>query len=69
MVMSELLQAVRSRGVPVSEHRVRFAMREGRIPTPRMDGAHRFCFTDEDVELATVYFRSKMKTEASALCK
>ena len=70
MIISELIQAVRSRGIAINETRIRFALREGRLQKPKMDASHRYVFTDSDVEAAADYFQSKMKNHAEiAVCR
>ncbi len=59
MVLSEFLAAVRQRGAKLTEAKLRFAIKMERIPRPRLDGAHRYDFTEADVETTAEYFGHK----------
>ncbi|MDB5388933.1 MAG: hypothetical protein JWM11_4579 [Planctomycetaceae bacterium] len=61
MLMSELLQAIRDSGISVTEGRVRFAIKSGKLPTPKMNAAHHFNFTPEDVDRAIRFFGIKQR--------
>lgn len=56
MGLAEYRQRLTQRGVDVTEAAIRFAMKNGRIPTPRVDPSRRFDFSENDVEKAVVYF-------------
>ena len=46
----DLLEELRRRGIRVTENRVRWALRSGKLPRPRRDGSQRFVYTEEDIE-------------------
>lgn len=50
MVMSEVLAALRERGLKVQEWHVRFAIKSGKVSRPTIDGSHRFVFGKSDVD-------------------
>ncbi len=59
MVLSEFLSAMRLQGASPSETQLRWAIKTGKLPRPRMDAAHRFDFTQADVDLAATFFRER----------
>ncbi len=57
---SELLRDLRQQGIEVSEARIRFAIKTGKVSRPRVDGSFRFDFTEENVaEIAALFARSQ----------
>ena len=46
----DLLEELSRRGIRVTENRVRWALRSGKLPRPRRDGSQRFVYTEEDIE-------------------
>lgn len=73
MVTSEYLQELRSKGIELTESALRHAIKSRRLAKPRLDGAHRFDFTQNDVDAAVELFKAKSggsnKQEASAVCQ
>ena len=59
MVTSEYLQALRDKGIEITDGALRHAIKSNRLPKPRLDGALRFDFTTADVEAAVVHFGAK----------
>ncbi len=68
MVLSEFLELVRQRDVKVTEAQIRFAIKNGRIPRPRLDGAHRFDFSSVDVDRAVEFFAAKSVIGEAVSC-
>lgn len=56
MCFSELLQDLRQHGIEVSEARIRFAMKTGKVSRPRVDGSLRFDFSEENVAEIVAHF-------------
>lgn len=59
MVLSELLQHLSRQGLKVSESRLRWALRQGNISRPEIDGSLRFRFSAENVAEIVAYFRAR----------
>ncbi len=59
MVLSEYLTAIRQHGVDPTETQVRWAMKTGKLPRPQLDGAHRFMFGQDDIDLAVAFFQGR----------
>jgi len=59
MVLSEFFQALRDRGLNITDTQYRFAVKSNRIPKPRLDASHRFDFTAEDVNKTVEYFANR----------
>jgi hypothetical protein len=66
VVMSEYLSAIRLQGVDPSETQVRWAMKTGKLPRPQLDGAHRFVFCQDDVDLAVAFFQGRAMVQEVA---
>ena len=56
MCFSELLRDLRQQGIEVSEARIRFAIKTGKVSRPRVDGSLRFDFSDENVAEIAAHF-------------
>lgn len=71
MLMSELIQAIRAKGISITETRVRWAIKNGRIPRPQQNAAHHFNFSPDDVDRAIRFFGIKQRAqeEAAAVCQ
>lgn len=64
---SELLRDLRQHGIDVSEARIRFAIKTGKVSRPRVDGSLRFVFSDENVaEIATHFADSRAAQSTGA---
>ena len=62
---SELLRDLRQHGIKVSEARIRFAIKTGKVSRPRVDGSLRFDFSDENVaEIVTHFATSEASNHA-----
>ena len=59
MVLSEFLLEVRTYGVSPSETQLRWAMKTGKLPRLRLDAAHRFDFSRDDVDRAVALFKAR----------
>ena len=54
--LSELLRELRQQGIEVSEARIRFAIKTGKVSRPRVDGSLRFDFSDDNAADIATYF-------------
>lgn len=59
VVLSEFLVQLSAQGVCPSETQLRWAMKTGKLPRPRIDSAHRFDFNCDDVDRAVALFKSR----------
>lgn len=50
MCFRDLIQALNTEGIDLSESQVRWALRTGKIDRPQMDGSLRFVFSQDHVE-------------------
>lgn len=56
MCLRELMDELRRTGVTISETQIRWAIKTGKVSRPRVDGSHRFDFTDENVAELAAHF-------------
>ncbi len=59
MVLAEYLGELRQRGVIITEAKFRHAVKNDRLPRPRLNAAHQFDFTAADVDAAAAYFADR----------
>ncbi len=67
MVLSEFLAELQRRGVDTSETQIRWAIRTNRVARPRIDGAHRFDFSDANVAEIAAYFTQRHDRQSLSL--
>lgn len=56
MCLRELMDELRRAGVTISETQIRWAIKTGKVSRPRVDGSHRFDFSDENVAELAAHF-------------
>jgi hypothetical protein len=61
MVLSELLQTLRSEGLPAAGHRIHHGITAGHLPRPERDGSGRFRFSSADVAACRKYLKNLPK--------
>lgn len=61
MVLSELIEALRSEGLPAAAHRIHYAFTAGHVPKPQRDGSGRYRFSDADVAACRAYLKNLPK--------
>lgn len=66
MVLSDLLRYLAREGLKVTESQIRWAIRQGRVSRPPMDGSLRFQFREENIAEIVAYFRDRQPEGAAA---
>lgn len=70
MLMSDLMAAIRAKGISITEARVRFAFKTGKLPQPKMNSAHHFTFAQEDIDRVIRFFEIKQRAaQEVAACR
>ena len=71
MVFSDLLRHLKQHGLNISEGQIRWAIRQGKISRPPLDGSLRFQFSEENLAELVTYFtdRPAVTTQGAAPCK
>jgi hypothetical protein len=59
MCFSDLVERLRQAGISVSESRIRWAIKSGRVARPRLDGSLRFVFAESNVNELIRYFQTR----------
>ena len=59
MCLRDLLVVLRHRGLEVTEARIRWAMKSGKITRPSLDGSLRFDFDEQNVLEILAHFASE----------
>lgn len=73
MTFSELRAELRQRGIDLSEGRIRWAIRTGKVHRPRLDGSMRFDFSKSNFDEIVEHFfaappdASRTHTSANAV--
>ena len=63
MCLSELLSELTRQGVTATESQIRWAIKTRKVTRPRVDGSHRFDFSQENVcELALHFGKREVAT-------
>jgi hypothetical protein len=64
MCLKDLLNLLREQGVELSEPKLRWAIKTGKVSRPPVDGSLRFAFAEEHVREILAYFACKDKAPA-----
>ena len=64
MLLLDVVELLRARGLQVNEGQVRWAMRTGKVPQPGRDRSLRFNFSAADVSALEQHFRSRQPVSA-----
>ena len=55
MCLRDLLNALRSEGIEMTETQLRWAIRTGKVSRPPLDGSNRFCFSERHLREIRVH--------------
>jgi hypothetical protein len=61
MCLRDLLNLLREQGVAISEPKLRWALKTGKLSRPPVDGSLRFDFREQHLREALAYFSGKDK--------
>jgi hypothetical protein len=64
MCLKDLLDLLREQGLEVTEPKLRWAIKTGRVSRPAVDGSLRFAYEERHLQEALAYFACKDKAPA-----